>query len=657
MDNKTQKATRNLLKVLQKNKKMGRRKKTILITASSIVLAILAIGFFIAYLSYPKAQSAVTHIQNAKTEMEQAQQQLVAQNFEEGRENLNEASSEINKARKIFDSFSWLKIVPVARTQYYAISYVFDSVDHLIAGVRTLTDVGESVLKPLQSTEANNIDSISVEERQQILQALIDAKPKIESVQEEFDIAAELIEKIPQRGLLASVRTSIEPIQEQVPALQETAQQLVPLSQSLPSFLGYPEQKEYLLLFQNNTELRPTGGFIGTYGIIKMRDGEIISVESDNVYNLDDAALKNGLSIEPPSPLFQYNGVKKWFLRDSNWSPDFPTSAQKALEFYGLEGGSETNIDGVIAIDPSFIASLLEISGPTTVRGITFTSENFVDKLQEHVTQGFQSQGIESPDRKDIIGELGDELMKSIFSLKKSRWPELFLALEKNLGEKHILLWMENQELQEVLASQGWDGHIEQDMNRQDIMIIDANLASLKTDPAVGRNTKYKIFEDDRGYQITVERTYTNTGKLTWKTTRYRTYARVYVPQGSELLSSSGKMVDCKNGDEGPINTQDELGHTVYAFFVCVEPGESKTVTLSYRLPPDRFNQKLYKEYMPITFVKQPGTPGDTIQLEYQSLKNIDRVEPTIDNFQKLSNTHILLEDILKRDTTVTFIY
>lgn len=643
----------NFLRLLPKQKKILFR----ILTVFLIVVGVVAISGGALYAIYKKPLSiALTSVKQAKQDLEKTQQLLVEQNFVESKKSLESTKTELHSAQTQIEKLSWTKRIPYIGTQYQAIEDVFQGSSHLLAGMGYLIDAAQNIFEPLQKNKATTFANMSEKERKEILSGLKNSSDTVALVQIEFKQAINYFSAIPTKGVLPQIRSSIEPIQKNIPTLEQVATQFLPLSTILPTFLGYPDQQNYLLLFQNNTELRPTGGFIGTYGIIKVANASITSFTSDNVYNLDGEADKRGLSITPPSPLTTYNGVFKWFLRDSNWSPDFPTSAQKALEMYSLEGGTNKNLNGVIAIDPTFISSLLTITGSITVNGTTFTSENFVSKLQQHVTQGFQEQRIDPADRKDIIGDLGKLLLDKLFALPKNRWSEIFVTLEKNLGEKHLLFWMKDTSVETFFAQQNWDGHVTQNQQINDLLVVDANLASLKTDPAVQRTSDYTLTENpDHTVTITLRRTYNNTGKLTWKTTRYRTYTRIYVPQGSTFISSSGQMVDCKKPKEGTIDKSEDLGHSVFAFFVCTEPGESKTVTLTYQLPA-RFTIEKTKELL-FHFEKQPGTVGDSLIVHANLLTAVQRVDAPLDKLTKKSNTDLLIQDTLTRDSTYSFLF
>jgi hypothetical protein len=123
-----------------------------------------------------------------------------------------------------------------------------------------------------------------------------------------------------------------------------------------PNLLGFEGKKKYLLLFQNNMELRPGGGFIGSYGLLDVEKGDMTKFQIYDVYDADGKLTDH---IEPPYPLRRYLGASHWYLRDSNFAVDFPTSAAQASNFLQLETGER--VDGVIAIDTDFLRNMLAV--------------------------------------------------------------------------------------------------------------------------------------------------------------------------------------------------------------------------------------------------------------------------------------------------------
>lgn len=152
------------------------------------------------------------------------------------------------------------------------------------------------------------------------------------------------------------------------------------LASNLASILGSGEDKNYLILFQNNMELRPTGGFIGSYGVANFGGGKMNGLNINDIYSAD-GQLKG--HIEPPLPIKNYLDEANWWFRDSNWNPDFPTSAERAEWFLNKE--MDQQVDGVVAIDLQPIKDVLAYTGPIFLPdyNATITSDNLYEKTQE----------------------------------------------------------------------------------------------------------------------------------------------------------------------------------------------------------------------------------------------------------------------------------
>lgn len=357
----------------------------------------------------------------------------------------------------------------------------------------------------------------------------------------------------------------------------------------MPDLLGYETPKIYLVLFLNNTEIRPGGGFIGSYALVRLDKRQITLFETNGSENLDWSAPAS-FNIEPPLPIKIYLKQPRWFFRDSNWSPDFPSSAKKAAEFYRLEGGKEGDkIVGVIGITPTVIETLMKYVGPITVSNKTFTIENFTDALEYHVEYGYKESGQEMSDRKIILGDLGREFIKKITALSASQWINLWSDFLKLTSERQIMVFSNDQNVQDLLVKSNWAGEIKK-TNGDYLLISDSNLASLKTDPSVKKSISYKLYSEGKTekYRARLEVIYNHQGNFDWKTTRYRTYTRIYVPLGAELIKSEGFIDSEKKSVSAEISQ--EFGKTVFGGFLSVEPQSQKTLVLEYYLPKEIFS-------------------------------------------------------------------
>ena len=268
-------------------------------------------------------------------------------------------------------------------------------------------------------------------------------------------------------------------------------------------------------------------------------------------------------------------------------------------------------LDGVIAITPTVIEQLLGFLGEFEIGGLKFNQQNFWEQLQYQVEYGYYKQGIDAADRKDIIGDLSREMIKRLYSYPISQWPALIDTISKSVKEKHILIYFFDPLAQSVSVENGWAGEVKPNPGDY-VMLVDANLAALKTDSVMARTMVYNLHENKDGAVLAETRVnYQNMGTFTWKTTRYRSYTRLYVPEGSQLISveAGGKVYKPED-----VDTVNEFGKTSYAVFFEVEPQTSKEVVWKYQLPNSIVEQIKNGEYQ-LLVQKQPGIEKMNLQL------------------------------------------
>jgi hypothetical protein len=489
----------------------------------------------------------------------------------------------------------------------------------------------ETVVQGIPSISSEtSFAGISPQKKRELLQKLFESPPRLQGAKAKIDLALLALDQINKDDVTGQILKILEPVREALLKVQGILAKAIPAAEILPKIAGYPEGKTYLFLLQNSDELRPTGGFIGTYGIVKVKDGNVETFDTDNVYALDGAA-ERFLRVSPPAPIGKYLRVGAWFLRDANWSPDFPTAAAQAEWFYKAEGGREKKIDAVIAVTPTFIENLLRQIGNIEMDGETFTPENLMDILQYKVEKEYYEKGIPEVQRKDIVGKLGEKIFEKLSNLPSSRWSSIFKVANSALAERHLLVWSEDQELQTIIAREGWSGKILESSGDY-LMVVDANLAALKTDGVMDKKINYSLSKDSSGnYRAKVDINYRNNGSFTWKTTRYRTYTRVYVPDGSVLVGGDGMMENDRildpAGRPGKIDVGEEAGKTYFGAFISIEPGREGTLSFEYTLPEkikNQIDQKLYK----LLVQKQSGTISHPLTLNLNFGKNIKQAIP-----------------------------
>lgn len=397
----------------------------------------------------------------------------------------------------------------------------------------------------------------------------------------------------------------------------------------LRELLGFDTPKHYLILLLNNTELRPGGGFIGAYAVVKLDQGKPSLVAVEGTELLDGRADKTRLA--PASDLLKkYLKVNYWYFRDSNWSPDFARSSFYSLEAYRREAGPEADkINAIIGFTPTAIAELLDITGPITVDGIIFNSQNFVEKLEYEVEYGFVQRGISFADRKKLMSSLAKNLLSKVEKSALFHWKDYYDWVRQIIARKELMVYSENVNWQTSARGYGVTG--EQTHASGDyLQWVDANLGALKTDLALKRSLNYKIFADAQGRwrgQATMK--YEHQGNFDWRTTRYRTYARVFVPVGSEFIKVSGAMemdkVATTTADFGTENDKFWLGA-----FTVIEPGETKFLTFEYYLSTSTVALINSGDYR-LNVQKQLGSLGHKLTLDFNFGKTIMSTAPAGD--------------------------
>jgi hypothetical protein len=273
-------------------------------------------------------------------------------------------------------------------------------------------------------------------------------------------------------------------------------------------------------------------------------------------------------------------------MRDTNFSPDFAESMED-FEYY-YERSGDPPIDGIIALDTQFVEELMKLTGPLKVDGyrepfsaeaITVNGTN-VPQVVYQLEMIAERTHVNTEDRKGVLGDLMQEIIKKALSEPATRWPAYLDMLLAAGQEKHVLLSFHDESAQRLAEERNFAGRIVESRRGQDYLhISDANLAGLKSNFYLTQTAKRDITVADDG-QVTEKLTitYHNTGRFDgWLNATARNYLRVYVPQGAQLLSSSG--------GEQRVTVDEDLGKTVFDNFVTVKPLQKQVVTFEYTLP------------------------------------------------------------------------
>lgn len=598
--------------------------------------AFLLFFFIVATMVFPAragyvAYNSATH---ARQLIIEAREYVAAGSYENAAMSIAQSRMQLNDARTSLGEIGFWRNMPGIGTQIRALEDAISAADQGLDAVYGMLEAFGSIAQAFRANAYAEIDpqiaahrsyaDLSVEEKREVLRKLAASIPAMRVAREKATLAVELWKRVPQDRLIDPLVIALKPLADGLPAMKDVLDRSIPLIEAGLPFAGYPGKMRFLLLFQNSDELRPTGGFIGSIATVTMDGGDMKELNFADVYSLDNAVTGKWKDV-PPAVLTRELGVKTWFFRDGNWSPDFPTSAAHLLDVFhretalaGIPGEAPT---AIIATTPAFFKNILALTGPVRVGNEVYDANNFFDKIEYQVEQGFLQQGTKLDDRKAVLGTLGEAVMDKLKQLPSSRWGEILHVIDDAFERKQMQAFAEDPKILALLDTNIWTGRTKPTLG-DFLWTVDANLAALKTDGVMKKKVMYQIDAKNPNTAplATVTLEYTNTNKkIDWRYTRYRSYTRIYVPEGSELVDSKG--------GQGATDVFRELGKTVFASFWVVEPGATRTLTFTYRLPQEIAAQITSGIYR-LDWPKQAGADETQLTLDLKFGKNIKTAEP-----------------------------
>ncbi len=385
--------------------------------------------------------------------------------------------------------------------------------------------------------------------------------------------------------------------------------------------LGFDQPRRYLILGQDPFELRATGGFIGSMGLVTVTAGTITSLDYRGVLDFEPA---HQLGLEPPQPLAKYMALGGWYLRDANWSPDFPTAAQQVETFFRYDQGVPA--DGVIALDLYAVQSLLAATGPVTLPayGETVSADTVIDEIWQHINASGSLTSAREQDKSDYLTALVTAVLATLQQPGADSLPRLLQAATAAIMERHLLLYGEDKDAQSLVHLAGADGSV-WDGPGDGLQIVDTHVSYGKmaamVDEAVALDVT--IGSNGRVAEDTLTVTYQNrygqrAATRVWRelhselydfhthtmqpgTGVLATYVRVLVPPGSALLAAEG-------GDDQPGDAAD-AGRTELSSYLVVRPDQSRSLLFRYMPAVTGAPAGTYR----LTVQKQPGTVAEPL--------------------------------------------
>lgn len=387
----------------------------------------------------------------------------------------------------------------------------------------------------------------------------------------------------------AHISTAISAFRAGLPAVQQDLATLQTVFAFAPALLGIGAPTSYLIEQLDSTELRPGGGFIGSYGIATVSGARLSSIMMTDVDLLDHPFAVAGHTIAFPAAYSWFNLVPSWSLRDSNLDADFPTAARYGEQIYHTEGGT-VPVQGVVAITPWLIVNALKITGPIYVSEYneTITAQNLIDRIHYH-----QLKDEEGPDnvadptghsslRKRFTSYLFDAFLARVRQIAPTAMPKLVSLVSSAFHTKDIQIYFNDQRAEQLLQQHHLGAAIEAPIG-DSFMTVDANIIANKANDFITYTASDQITIDTSGtatHQTTLTYAWPQSQEATQNnygiTSFYRDYLRIYVPPGAQLRAQSGWS---------PRGVGQAFGRQMWAGIFSLNYGQTTTITLTWAVP------------------------------------------------------------------------
>jgi hypothetical protein len=589
---------------------------------------LLSRGISIKNMVLGNGMEAIQNLLVAKESMEATDWQTAEQSFGLAHQNFLQASQEVNQ----------LGQVAVSILEHLPGGSLVSSGNHLIKVGEHLAEVGQKLSSVAGMFSIDNwFNSINLSGESFLTELLSSSKKDLKQILEGIRAANQELDEVKVSSLPEDIRDKVKMLKEKLPVVEDLLESASVYSEALLEIMGHSNPKQYLLVFQNNSEMRATGGFVGTYGLLKLYQGQIRELFIDGVFNADGQLHEK---IIPPKPIQKISTA--WSMHDANWFADFPTSADKIAWFYEKTGGP--TVDGVISFTPVLIERLLDLTGPITMPeyDVVLDADNFVELIQYKVEIDYDKE-LNKP--KKILADFAPKFIEKLYNLSSQEQKKAAQIILDCLTEKHILMYFKDSGLENFVGSEGWGGEL-LSSDHDYVSVVSSNINGFKTDRVIKEAIKHRAEIQNDGSIIdtlTIVRQHEG-GDLEydWWNRVNANYLRVYVPLGSELISAEGQSLESysppidysESGfkedvlvssiedntmlDDSGTEIFNESGKTVFGNWVYVSPGERVVVTYKYRLP-FKINLTKSTDSYSLLAQKQSGSLGSIFShtLEY----------------------------------------
>lgn len=396
-------------------------------------------------------------------------------------------------------------------------------------------------------------------------------------------VTEDLLKVAASSSLIGPVRDGVD----EIAAVLEPAQ---PLLDILPALLGADASKNYLLVFQNNAESLPLGGSAASQSLVTADAGDLEITTQASSGSFEEKETVDFEVSEGAAAL--YGSVLGKRINMSTTQPDWPTAAQMIVAFWNRDI-DDTQIDGVISIDPVALSRILVATGPITVGDVTIDSKNAVQILLSDVYEkwdAYTKSGAKASDAffAATASQMFEKVAAGDFDLKDMAW-----AVNESVDRGSIMAWMADADMQSTIERSGRIAGILPTDNEEStaVGVYLRDVSASKIDYYMDSESAATMTCADGTATLTVDTTLhlDITQKAADALPRYvqsfrngssyySTQVYLYAPPGMTLSDTAVEGNWVEPFREGNV----DLGRVVAPFQMRIAPGETVTVSATF---------------------------------------------------------------------------
>lgn len=493
----------------------------------------------------------------------------------------------------------------------------------------------QSLMSDFKGLEEIFFQQNKTKEQKNILTLRIEKiKKNLSNIQEELNIIAQ---KIPFKN------DFFDKMKKQLIEQADNIQKSKKIIEYFQKTISQEKISKYVIFFANNMELRPGGGFLGSFGIIEIGNYNVGDIKIYDIYDADGQLI---VHLDPPKPIAQYLGVPHWFFRDSNFSPDFFTNYQKALFFLEKEM-KMTDFSGGILLTTTAIENVLYAFHDLYLPDFNeyINAKNFYLKTQLNVEKKFFPGSIQ---KKTFLSSIVRQIRNNLDTVDIK---SLLFQVKKSLDEKQMTVFLKDQNSQSLFDSNFWSGRIinpkcslSTDCITDYIFPYDANLGANKANFFINHFVNLKIKVDAQGkisHILSLQYKNDSPSEI-FPTGYYRNYFQVLLPLNSTLTRITKDGVEVEKIDQ-----IDDHQYKLVGFFFELAPRKVVDIKISYQLnEPIKKGVNIYQ----LVIQKQIGAKNSDLILEFELDKNISilnqNFSPIVKDNQIIYNTYLSTDKI-----------